>query len=107
MKKVGKRFFFLSFFLYLCKNKKMTKEEILGLVRSSHEVDEKLPLSLIEKLTGLKILQLALDGDDPSILVYKVPIDGIIESDIKPEDLFDRGWEVSKDETYIYKIADK
>jgi len=83
----------------------MTKEEILGLVKSSHDVNDKLPFSLIEKLTRLKILNLVLDEEDPSILSYKVSIDDIIENDISPEDLFDRGWEVSKDETYIYKIA--
>ena len=81
----------------------MTKKEILAIVKTAPHNDTKLPFSVIEEMTTLNVLELTLSPDGKSY-IYKVKIEDLVDKDVNPDYLYDPGWNISIDESYIYKI---
>lgn len=81
----------------------MTKKEVLAILRTSTPNDEELPFHVVEEMTDLGILQVTLTLDGKSYM-YRVNVDDIVDKEINPDSLYNPGWHLSSDETFIYKI---
>ena len=87
----------------MLKQVKMSIEELKSIIKSSPKNEINLPFSVVEALTKLGVLKVVID-DDLKTYLYRMDIEDLTDKEFNPDLLYDYGWVLSDDETYVKKL---
>ena len=87
----------------MLKQVKMSREELISIVKSSPKNEINLPFSVVETFTNLGVLKVVID-DDLKTYLYRMDIEDLKDKEFNPDLLYDYGWALSDDETYVKKL---